>query len=80
MYGILPSVQETEEMTSTPTVQIAYALLDGNEPNKAERDQHAQELAQLLDDKEICPACWRLASNGTAGRTEHNHEMLCIWG
>lgn len=70
-------------MVSNPSIQIAFALLSASRvvsASRAELRAQAQELARLLDPEEICPACWRLASNGTRGGQEHQPETLCVWG
>ena len=71
-------------MTSNPLQSIALNLLSSSpaalRASRQELRQQAQELARLLDAKEICPACWRLAANGTAGKTSHDQNSVCVWG
>jgi len=68
-------------MTSNPTIQIAYALLNATTTtDRADLRRQAQELARLLNVAEICSACWQMASNGTAGRMQHEQDTLCVWG
>jgi hypothetical protein len=70
-------------MVSDPCVQISLALLSASPVSALTgRDLHqaAQELARLLDPREVCPACWRLASNGARGGVGHEPDTLCVWG
>ncbi len=69
-------------MVSDPRNSIALHLLQQSPAQLVGPDlrQAAQELARLLDEREVCPACWRLASNGARGGVEHQPETLCVWG
>ena len=75
-------------MVSSPVVQIAFALLQGQPGGAAlsstapggDLRRDARQLAALISPAEVCPACWRMASNGTAGKVQHNPESLCVWG
>jgi hypothetical protein len=71
-------------MVSDPLTSIALALLSASPASsratRADLRQDARQLVPLLDAREICPACWRLASNGTRGNRQHEPETLCVWG
>jgi hypothetical protein len=71
-------------VVSDPLNSIALHLLCASPARDrgtlAELRQAARQLAPLLDAREICPACWRLASNGARGEVEHQPDQLCVWG
>ena len=69
------------KMVSSPLVQVAFALLQQQPapPAREELREAARQLARLMVAEEICPACWRMASNGTAGKTPHDQDALCVW-
>jgi hypothetical protein len=64
-----------------PKYRIALHLVAaGIETDRAETERQATQLAALIDpQRDICPSCWRLYSNGTRGRTSHDAEN-CIVG
>ena len=64
-------------MTSTPQIQIAYALL-GASAKGDELKRQAQELARLVQPGDVCKSCWRLYSNGTRGKTQHEPEHCAL--